>query len=292
MSARIRLFLLLFSAPLVLFAQNDTVNELNANGEKQGVWIEKYPGGSKKSETTYVNGEKRGIERIYREDGKILSEITYAGERHKQKNPKPRSIFLPPEPRHYFIVGHEKRYGYDKNGNLEEISFFKDGLKDSISLLYYPTGELKAEGFFKYGKAHGQVKSYFKDGKLQSDCHYKYGKKDSIQTYYYPNGQISYIGLTMNGKREGTHVFMHENGKLWQEIIFKNDMPWEVLTNYDPDGKAVEMGTLKDGNGTLYIYEENGKLSEIETYVNGVKVTSNNNPEKATIKARKKKAGR
>lgn len=272
MIARIRLFLLLFIIPFTVLAQQDTASKLDAQGRKHGLWIERYANGKIRTATTYVNGDKRGLEKCYREDGKISSEINYAGERNKQKNPKPRSIFLPDEQREYIISGHEKRYSYDNEGNLEEVSFFKDGMKDSVSFLYYPSGELKAQGFFRYGKAHGNVKSFYKDGKLMSDCHYKLGKKDSVQTYYYVNGQISYVGLMMSGKREGTHVFMHENGKLWQEIIFRNDMPWEVLTNYDADGKAVKMGTLKDGNGTLYIYEETGKLKDIETYANGVKV--------------------
>ena len=288
MKAIPRLFCLLLLAPFTLLAQQDSVNKLDAKGLKHGVWVERYGNGNKKSETIYVRGEKRGLEKNYREDGKPVSEIMYAGERNKQENPKPRSIFLPPEEKEYVIVGHEKKYSYDKNGNLEEISFFKNGVKDSTSRLYYPTGELKAEGPFKYGKAHGNVKSYYKDGKLLSDCHYKLGKKDSVQTYYYSNGQISYVGLVMNGKREGTHVYMHENGKLWQEIVFKNDMPWEVLTNYDSNGKAVEMGTLKNGSGTLYVYEENGKLQEIETYANGVKVVQKP-AEKKPKKGKKKK---
>lgn len=271
MPAYYKCLLLLLLLPCSLFAQKDT-NKVNSKGNKQGLWIQRYPNGKIKTETWYANGEKSGLEKTYRDDGKPLSEITYAGIVKQKKSSKPRSIFLAPEPPVYKKAGREKWYYYDTDGNLTEISYLKDGLKDSTSTLYYPTGEVKAIGTFREGRAEGMIKSFYKDGTSQSDCHYKNGRKDSVQVYYYPNGEISYIGLMLNGKREGTHVYKHENGKIWQEIIFRNDLPWTVLTNYDPDGKAVPMGTLKDGNGTLYIYEENGKLKAVEEYKKGLKV--------------------
>ena len=42
-----------------------------------------------------------------------------------------------------------------------------------------------------------------------------------------------------------------------------------LFFNLKKSGENQEMGSLKEGNGTLYIYDENSKLVEIREYVDG-----------------------
>ena len=63
-------------------------------------------------------------------------------------------------------------------------------------------------------------------------------------------------------------IFYHQNGKLWSERVYKNGISYSVLSNYNSDGIPVEKGTLKEGTGTLYIYNPDGSLSRIEQYQN------------------------
>ncbi|HEY5405926.1 MAG TPA: hypothetical protein VIJ92_02520 [Ginsengibacter sp.] len=85
---------------------------------------------------------------------------------------------------------------------------------------------------------------------------------------FYENGKLRTISHYKNKKYEGLMVFYHQNGKLWSERIYKNGISYNVLSNYNSDGVPVEKGTLKDGNGSLYIYNPNGTLLRIENYQN------------------------
>ncbi|MCK4560318.1 MAG: hypothetical protein KAV45_11075 [Calditrichia bacterium] len=67
----------------------------------------------------------------------------------------------------------------------------------------------------------------------------------------------------------GTLSIDYESGNVWSERIYRNGVPWTVLSNFNEDGKPQEKGSLKDGNGTLYIYDEKGKLIEIITFDDG-----------------------
>ncbi|MGA2624483.1 MAG: hypothetical protein ABSF91_11560 [Bacteroidota bacterium] len=76
--------------------------------------------------------------------------------------------------------------------------------------------------------------------------------------------------IKQSPKYSGVLKWFHENGKLWSERLIKDGRMWSVLNNFDKNGKSVETGTLKDGNGTLYIYDEDGKLLSIDNYLHGL----------------------
>ena len=133
-------------------------------------------------------------------------------------------------------------YGYYLNYNNKKkpiITYRKE---------FYPNGKLKAEGSTLKNKPHGKYKSYYPNGNTQFDCEYIYGKQEGRQLVYF------------------------ENGRVWSEIIFKDGKMWEVKSNFNPSGKPMEKGTLKDGNGTRYVYDETGVLLEIEHYKEGKRV--------------------
>lgn len=122
---------------------------------------------------------------------------------------------------------------------------------------FYLNGSLKKEGAFLKGKMNGKYLTYYDNGGKQCDCNYRNGKKDSTQVIY------------------------HKNGQVWTEKIYKNGIIWEVVSNFNEAGDPVEKGTLKDGNGTLYIYDEKGILQIIEYYNDGklIKTEKKNTPQ-------------
>jgi|GEM_PF-6983463 hypothetical protein len=93
-----------------------------------------------------------------------------------------------------------------------------------------------------------------------------------IRKLFYANGMLWIIEHYKNGKHEGVMTFYHQNGNLWGERIYKNGVSFTVLSNYDKDGDPVEKGTLKEGNGTLYIYDFDGSLLRIEEYRDSVRI--------------------
>ncbi len=62
----------------------------------------------------------------------------------------------------------------------------------------------------------------------------------------------------------------YKNGNLWQGVIKQNEKIIEVLYNYDKKGILQDKGTLKNGNGTIKYYDEDGRfIREIE-FKNGL----------------------
>lgn len=70
--------IILFSC-VVCYSQNDTINQIDKNGLKQGYWIfygvdmtdKKYPDSSIVSEGHYIDDQKNGIWTLYNTDGSI-----------------------------------------------------------------------------------------------------------------------------------------------------------------------------------------------------------------------------
>jgi len=68
----------------------------------------------------------------------------------------------------------------------------------------------------------------------------------------------------------GVYTYKYSNGKLWSEVLYKNGLPWTVLSNFDISGKPQEKGSLLNGNGTRYVYDEKGALISKFIYENGI----------------------
>jgi len=66
-----------------------------------------------------------------------------------------------------------------------------------------------------------------------------------------------------------TLVITYDDKTVWSKLFFKNGVTWTVFSNFKKNGESQEMGSLKEGNGTLYSYDETGKLEEIREFVDG-----------------------
>lgn len=78
-----------------------------------------------------------------------------------------------------------------------------------------------------------------------------------------------YETIQMAPKYTGVYTFYFPDGNVWSKRYYKDGIPWTVISNYDATGSPVEMGTLKDGNGSLFIYDLDGSLLEIQYYESG-----------------------
>jgi hypothetical protein len=95
------------------------------------------------------------------------------------------------------------------------------------------------------GKLEGSYRTFYPNGNQQCDCNYKSGERDSLQRIY------------------------HDNGQLRQLLVYKDGLLTEVNGVFDSKGNSVEKGTLINGNGTLFVYDDNDKLEKIFHYENG-----------------------
>lgn len=168
---------------------------------------------------------------------------------------------------HYYTSSHSV-------GKKAKINFNQGFVKE-----FYLDGKPKAEYHTNRRSAtEGNYKTYYKNGNPECDCQHVNGLREGIQNHHYENGQTKSLGNYKNDKREGKTSFYYENGQLKKEVMFKNGIPWETLSHYDANGNPIEKGTLKNGNGTYYIYDDKGKLENIELYKNGKLKKKNYSP--------------
>jgi|GEM_PF-1224689 len=70
-------------------------------------------------------------------------------------------------------------------------------------------------------------------------------------------------------KFNGEYTFYYPNGSLWSTRIYKDGLPWNVINNFDSNGKPQSKGTLKDGEGTFYSWNEKSTHAEVFHCSNG-----------------------
>ena len=49
----------------------------------------------------------------------------------------------------------------------------------------------------------------------------------------------------------------------------KNGKPWNAIANYTAGGQKRDPGTLKNGNGTILLYDDDGSVRETLRYIGG-----------------------
>ena len=74
----------------------------------------------------------------------------------------------------------------------------------------------------------------------------------------------------INEQYVGQIEVFYENGNPKVTLFYKNGSLMEVNSYFDKDGNKLDKGTLKNGNGTLKEYDENGKLLNTKIYENGM----------------------
>lgn len=85
-----------------------------------------------------------------------------------------------------------------------------------------------------------------------------------------------YIVETINMATGFTGIFKYyyPNGELWSEVEYQNGSPYSVINNYNSLSQEQDKGTLKKGNGTRIIYDENSQIIIVISYKNGIVVST------------------
>ena len=122
--------------------ENDTINVLDMDSLKQGVWKEFWGNGDLKGEVSYKNNKKQGLEIHWFDEPDCVEHESY----YKNGVLDGPSIY------------------YSKKCKKDFFETFKSGVKEGLELAYYPNGNIKAEGHFKKGNLNGYYRIYDKKG--------------------------------------------------------------------------------------------------------------------------------
>ena len=177
------------------------------------------------------------------------------------------------------------------------IQHFANGVEDGIGSYYYSNRpyNLRWDIIYKQGIMY-VTKQYYESGKMEwtkidtiinktTGIYFKQFYEngnlkqsgffindttcEGVLTGYYKNGKIESLTTYKNGNIDGTYKYYYDNGQLWAKRKYSNGKLLEVISNFDPNGKAREKGSLKNGNGTLIMYDDDGNQMEAKEYLNG-----------------------
>jgi len=136
-----------------------------------------------------------------------------------------------------YVVWHE-------NGQKNCDFNFKDGKQEGSMNTWYENGQTMMSASHKAGKLHGELYRWHENGQKQLNVNFNDGKKDGLEFSWYKNGQKHSELKIAQGK------FL--DGQIWL-----------------PNGEICNRSNLKDGNGSVCFYDDNGTLVVEETFLDG-----------------------
>ena len=133
----------------------DTVNIIDKDSLRQGVWRELYSNGKLQTETVYKNNKKQGIEITWYNGGCVKEERYYNSG----------------------VLDGPVTF-YSRNCKKESIENFKNGVKEGLEIVYHSNGRIKSEGNFKKGNLDGVYKVYGRNGEFSFESRTTTGPVD------------------------------------------------------------------------------------------------------------------
>ncbi|MCB0769305.1 MAG: toxin-antitoxin system YwqK family antitoxin [Flavobacteriales bacterium] len=254
----------------------DTLNQVDATGRKQGYWkvlapVADKPGfdnGQVIEEGRYANSKRVGVWRRYWPNGNVMSEITYQFGR-------PRGEY-----RTYYPNGRVEEDGtwdldrntgkfqrWHPNGKLaQDFVFTEHGVRDGEQKYYHENGQLAVQVRVEEGREDGTLKRYTEQGQLQQVAQFNNGVIDAANSKYIkpvPKADDvkvdtkAPVAPAVSASESTNAITFRENGH---------------NTLYDRQLRISQQGEFRNGrlhDGKRYTYDNNGILTRIQVYKGG-----------------------
>lgn len=224
------------------------------DNRKTGIWVEYYCNSNMKNKLTFVNGRPDGYAIMYNENGKISEEGNWKNQRW---------------------VGNYKLY-YPNGQVQHEFVFNPSGKREGAQKYFYDNGQIAIEGNFANGKESGLIKEFHENGDIKAEKNYADGNVDvaSIKEYA-PKKPIAVKSDVPADNAPKIVVSKDEapndgTKKAAGPLVLNGQ---QIL--YNKNKQITKDGVFKDNRfmeGKAYIYDENGILTRVAVYKNGVYV--------------------
>ena len=168
-----------------------------------------------------------------------------------------------------------KRMNLDVNETRKTSSTFQGLTLEELLEEFHPSKDNLPEGkafpsssSYNNSNHHRLKTSWYENGQKESVINFKDGDPDGSWTEWYENGQKEGEGSFKDGKEDGLWIAWHENGQKQREMNFKVGRLMSVEV-WKPNGEKCPVTNVKDGNGVMVWYKEDGTVSRRYTYKDG-----------------------
>ena len=200
------------------FSQSE-INQMDAQGQRHGVWKKTYPGTDQlRYEGAFEHGKEVGEFKFYCEECKDKPYVV------KNFNDKDDVAIVK-----YFtikgkLVSEGKMKGKDRIG---EWVYYHEKSKEVMTRENYEDGKL-----------HGKVITYYPNGKITEETDYKNGIKEGEDNYYSPDGVLLKNLFYKDDELQGEALYYDAFGNVIIEGFYKNGKK-HGLWKYYKDGKVI-----------------------------------------------------
>lgn len=169
-------------------------------GVRHGHYLESWPGGKKKREGEYRDGQRQGLWTSWYDDGQTESIGSYKeGKSH----------------------GHS--VVYYPNGKKQEEGEYREDEQDGLWTTWYDNGQKKVEARFVANRPVGRTVSWYESGQKKSEQEYDAQHKETGHWLYcFKNGQLQGEGDYKNGQLHGVWREWDAAGKLLREKTYRD----------------------------------------------------------------------
>ncbi len=202
--------------------QNDTINIVDTDSLKQGIWKEFWSNGDLKSEVFYKNNKKQGLEINWFDEPDCVELEAY----YKDGMLDGPSIY------------------YTKKCKKDLFQTFKNGLKEGLELEYYPNGHIKAEGKYKKGYLDGYYRVYDKNGVFSFES-----RSSENETNLQPNIADTANSVVFN---------VLKRNKKWNNKLIVADLTGSMYPYAQQVSTWMKLHFIKDTTSQNFVFFNDG----------------------------------
>lgn len=245
------ILLLLVILPLTFLCAQQTINQTDKNGHKQGRWIGKYANGAIRYEGLFNDDKPVGEWKRFHENGKIKAHLYHSPKSDKVSAELFDSYGVRYAKGNYIGTVKDSTWNYYNNLRLVGQENFTGGVKNGRSFTFFENGKPATEANWTNGSLNGVSRSFYPSGKKKTETMFLQGNRHGLNLIYYESGQTQINGHYSNDQSDGTWQFMDETGKVKYELKYNAGvlMNPEVVDSIQSDEfKAFDRakGKLKD----------------------------------------------
>jgi len=272
----------------------EKLNRKNKTGKKTGYWVDLYPNGKVEMDGYFTNGIRNGIFKFYdKRDNLDRIEKYVGGELIIDAS---ETVMLDIRKEYYpggglKLVGSYRdgskqgvfreydkggkittAYLYDGNVKLGEGIIDAEGREQGPWKLFYPTGELKAEGAFIDGKREGPWSFFFVSGKKEQKGNYRGGLANGSWTWFFESGETEREEGYRRGKEDGLSIEYNSEGSVLEKGEYIDGLkngPWLYHVN---DHKEEVYFIDGEPTGDWLFTHENGNKLFKGSYLSGIPI--------------------
>ncbi len=205
------------------FAQDEVINQMDANGKRTGLWKKYHQNNRIRYEGQFVAGKEIGsfkfysarhskfpiIVKAFNADG--TSKVTFYNVNSGKKESEGLMKGKDREGKWLYFQSDGKHLLIEEN--------YKNGKRDGVYKVFYKTGKPTEISHYKNGKLDGNFKRYSDTNALIEDLNYQNGTMHGALKYFDLKGNLTVEGFYTHGKKTGDWTFYSDGEAVSQKAF-------------------------------------------------------------------------